>query len=696
MNFQTDVQRATCNGQRRSRSAPVVRCTLYVARSFLTLAAAAPAVTIAQTQPKDTVRLPEIVVTPTRVPTARASVATSVTVLTGRQLQERGITSVAEALREVAGASVSQPGSFGALASLFLRGGESDYTSVLVDGVPLNQPGGSVSLADLTTDNVERIEIVRGPASVLYGSDAVSGVVQIFTRRGRGPLRVEAAVESGRYQAVTPGAGAARGGPERTALRWETDVAGGNDGVGYAFSVSRNSTAGLYGATGFDNSYRNTAASGLLRAELDQRTDASLMVRYGDHTFHYPTDGAGRLSDANQYQHGKATTIGLEVGRFLVPGLEARVLLGSLSADGGIEDVADGPADTLGFFGYSSLATVERRRAEARANVYRSGGVLTVGAQIERQAERSFGESQSSFGSSTDRLDVRRRNQAVYAQVQGDPFGALSVNAGARLDHSETFGDFVTYRGGLVYRPALGLRLRGSAGTGFKEPTFYENFATGFVRGNPALEPEHSVSWELGVERSLANGRFTLAATYYDQRFRDLIDFTFAPPAADDPNYYNIAGALARGLELDLIAVPAAHLMLEGSYAYLETRVTDGGFDAGPGALLAPDSALLRRPGHAASGRIGYRMSQRVRVSAGVRHVGHRADIDYAEYPYERVRLPAVTTMSLSAEGDILAAADRTATLTLRVENLLDARYQEAANFPARGRTMWLGARARF
>lgn len=674
----------------------VVRCTWYVARSILILAAVGPAAVAAQSLPQDTIRLAEIVVTPTRVPTARASVAAAVTVLSGEQLRQRGITSVAEALRDVVGAAVVQPGSFGALASLFLRGGESDYTSVLVDGVPLNDPGGAVSLADLTTDDVERIEIVRGPASVLYGSDAVSGVVQIFTRRGRGPGRVETAVEAGRFQARTPGGGPAGGGPARTAWRWQADVAGGSDAVGYAFSASRNSTAGLYGTAGFDNSYHNTVASGLLRAAPDSRTDGSLTLRYADHAFHYPTDGAGRLVDANQFQHGTATTVGLDVGRFLLPGLEARLMLADHTTDGGIEDAPDGAADTVGFYAYSSSATVERRRAEARANLYGRSGVLTLGGHVERQSEQSFGESSSSFGNSADRLDVKRLNRAVYAQVQADPLAAVSVNAGVRWDRSDTFGHFVTYRGGVVYRPRAGLRVRAAAGTGFKEPTFYENFATGFVRGNPALGPEHSASWEVGVEQSLPAAGLKLSATYFSQRFRDLIDFTFAPPAPEDPNYFNIAGARARGLEVEVGATPAERFLVEGRYTYLDTRVTEGGFDAGPGALLARDSTLLRRPAHTVAGELGYRAFDRLRLSLGVRHVGRRADIDYADYPYQRVGLPAYTTVGFSAEGDVLRTVDRAATLTLRVENLLGADYQEAMNFPARGRTVWVGARARF
>ncbi len=665
--------------------------------SALVLLSAAPrAGVIAQSAPRDTVRLAEIVVTPTRIATPRASVAAAVTVLDGERLRERGITSVADALRDVVGASVVQPGSFGALASLFLRGGESDYASVLVDGVPLNDPGGAINLADLTTDNVDRIEIVRGPASVLYGSDAVSGVVQIFTRRGRGPTRVETAVETGRFDALTPGGAGAPSGPARTAERWRADVEGGTNAVGYSFSLSRSGTAGLYGAPGFDNSYHNTVAAGLLRAAPDARTDASLTVRYSDHLFHYPTDGAGRLVDANQFEHGTATALGFDVGRFLLPRLEARLMLADHTTDGGIEDAPDGAADTVGFYGYSSLATVERRRAEARANWYGSRRVLTLGGSVERQSQRSFSESLSSFGNSTDRLDVQRLNHAAYVQLQADPIGALSVNGGVRWDRSGTFGDFFTYRGGFVYRPAAGLRLRATVGTGFKEPTFYENFATGFVRGNPDLKPEHSTSWEVGLEQTLKAGGVQLAATYFSQRFRDLIDFTFAPPALEDPNYFNIAGAEARGVELEARAAPTERLLIEGRYTRLWTSVREGGFDSGPGALLALDSTLLRRPPHTVAGEARYAASGRARVALGVRYVGRRADLDYTGYPPGRVMLPAYSTVGVSAEGDVVRAGDRAMTLTLRVENLLDAAYQDAVNFPARRRTLWLGAKAKF
>lgn len=672
------------------------RFVLHVARLLPVLGIALPIEAMAQNQPRDTVQLPEVVVTPTGLPTPRGAVAAAVTVLNGSELARRGIATVGDALREVVGASVAQGGSFGALTSLFLRGGQSDYTKVLVDGVSLNDPGGAIDLAQIATENVDRIEIVRGPASVLYGSDAVSGVVQIFTRRGRGPARVDVAVEDGAYDGLTPGGLPAARGSRRSAVRWEAGVSGGGDATGYSLSVARSSTAGLYGTPVYDNAYARTVASGLLRATPDARTDASLTIRYSDHTFHYPTDGAGQLVDANAFAHATTTTVGLSVARFVLPRVETRLMLAEHLSDGGTDDQADGPADTVGYYASNTLATVERRRAEGRLNLYGAHGAVTVGGLVERESQQGVDQYFSSYGNSSDQVDVKRLGSAAYVELQGDPVPSVSVNGGVRLDRSDAFGTFVTYRGGAVYHLPAGLSLRGMLGTGFKEPTFYQNFATGYVRGNPALKPEHSVSWEVGLDQTLGRGRARLGATLFDQRFRDLIDYTGAPPGPSDPNYFNIAGAAASGLELSGQATPVPGLDLRAGYTLLHTRVTTAGFDQGPGALLVQDSALLRRPAHAGFAQLHYEPFGRADLTVGVRYVGRRADLDYATYPPQRVTLPAYATVGASAAVTVIQVADRRTTLSLRVDNLFDAAYEEILHFPARGRTVWLGARAVF
>src|SRR5438309_1397382 len=195
-------------------------------------------------QGPDTVMLNPVVVTATRFPRSAAGVPAAVTVLRGADLRAEGISTVFEALREVPGAAVVQTGSFGGQTSLFLRGGQSDYVKVLVDGVPVNQPGGSFDFANLTTDNVERIEVVRGPASVLYGSDAMTGVVQIFTRRTADAGSAEASFRGGTYGTLAADARAS----------------GGTETASYAVSVSRFESNGMHAV---NNRYYNTVFSGL-------------------------------------------------------------------------------------------------------------------------------------------------------------------------------------------------------------------------------------------------------------------------------------------------------------------------------------------------------------------------------------------------------------------------------------------------
>jgi vitamin B12 transporter len=616
-------------------------------------------------QPRDTVRLREIVVTATRLPTPIAAVANGVTVIRGETLREHGVTHLLEALRAVPGLAVVQTGSFGGLTSLFLRGGESDYVRVLVDGVPINQPGGPVDLANLSTDNVDRIEIVRGPTSVLYGSDAVTGVIQIFTRRGTGAAGLSASARSGTYRT--------------TAL--DASVVGGSEALGFSLGVSRFASDGAYA---FNNAYRNATASALLRARPDNRTDAQLTVRYNDSGFEIPTDFAGQVTDSNQFSAGEGTTVGLEVGRLVSSRVEARVLLTSHETNSRYENGPDSPAETDRF---TSRTWLSRRAADVRGNVHVGAGrVLTVGAVVEDERGRGRSLFQSTFGDAPDSSRNERANRAAYAQVLWGWGDRLALTSGVRVEDNEAFGTFTTYRAGLSYRVSGTTRLRAAMGRAFKEPTFYENFATGFDRGNANLSPERTGSWEAGVEQSLAGGRAQVAVTAFTQRFRDLIDYVSPAPGAQEPNFFNVAAANAAGVELEGSAFPAAGLGLGLTYTYLHTEVTDSGF--GGFGSFANGERLLRRPTHSGSVSADYRLARRGIVGARVIHVGARNDV-YA------TRLPDYTRVDASAQLDLVTpnGPQPGVTILLRVENLLDAAYQEVRRYPARRRTILAGVR---
>jgi vitamin B12 transporter len=636
-------------------------------------ALAAGAAPLAAQQPRDTVRLDPIVVTAARLPTPLASTASAVTVITGDELRSRGVGTVAEALRGVPGMDVVETGPFGGTTSLFLRGGESDYVRVLVDGVPLNTPGGSIDLATLTTADVARIEIVRGPASVLYGSDAVTGVVQVFTRSGRGALEWQAAAQGGSFGSRS----------------WDARVASGGDRAGFSLGWSRFADDGIYA---FNNGYRNDVVGGSLTLLPDARTSARVSARFTDDVYHYPTDGSGNVVYRNQYQTGRQVVASLDAGRFVTPRVEARLLLAGTEGTGRVDQEPNTPGDTLGFYAFRSFDRLSRRSADARVNLHAAqGAVVTAGAVLETEAERGNSLSLSQFGPSAGGMTVSRWNRATYVQVLTDPDRRLALTAGLRAERNQAFGRFLTYRAGLAYR-LRATKLRATLGTAFKEPSFFENYATGYVTGNPDLKPERATSWDAGVERELLGGRLVVAATWFAQRFRNLIQFTFAPPTPTSPNYYNVAAADASGLELEARVAPARALSLVAQYTYTRTAAADSGFD---GASFAEGRRLLRRPTHAgcvaATGRLGARGS----ASLSAYWVGDREDEDFAGAAPARVTLPAYLRVDLAGDVAVVRGTASRAwlVLTLKLENLFDSRYQQVLHFPSRRRAAYFGVR---
>lgn len=643
----------------------------------LLIAATAP---LAAQEPPDTFRLEELVVTATRTPLPRSAIAGAVTVIHRAELQARSIRFVGDALRDVAGISVVQAGSYGGLTAVFVRGGESDYVQVLVDGVQINDPGGVINVAHLTTADVERIEIVRGPVSVLYGSDAVAGVIHIFTRSGSGRPRVTAELSGGRGSKVGD-----RAQGTFDLIDWNAGVTGSLARLRYGFTASGTSTDGIYA---FNNDYDNTSVSGKLHYAAG-RTDATVSARYVDREFHYPTTGAGAIVDRNKYSAGELRTFGLEIGH-RIDRVELRGAIGTHRSADGEDNPRDEPADGLSV----SRSIVERRTADLRLNLHLPrNSVVTAGAEREWQEGRSSFHSESEFGPFDTASDDARDNTGWYAQLVTAPLVHTSVTLGGRIDDNDRFGTFHTYRAG-VSQQLRALKLHAALGTGFKEPTFYENFSTGFVRGDPALQPEESRSVEFGVELQRRGNRIQITA--FDQVFRNLIQYTATPPAPDQPNYHNVGEALARGAELSIVALLTHTLSAHAEYTYLHTKVTDEGF--GADRLFQAGEKLLRRPTHQASFTVDAALTPRIRAAATARYVGRRDDLDFTdpvEWQGKRVILPAFKTLDLALQHDLLTGA-HTVTGFIRAENVLNEQYEPVFNFPAHARVLRAGIRARY
>ncbi len=620
------------------------------ALSLALVACTAPLSLVGAQVARDTAHAPTIVVTATRTPLSIMRSPATVSVISGDELRREGIVSVVDALRHVPGLTVVQTGSYGGATSLFIRGGESKFAKVLVDGVAVNDAGGAFDFSSLSTDNLERIEIVRGPASVLYGSDAMAGVVQLFTRRGSGPPRIDLSARGGRY--ATYDADAA--------------IRGTDHGVDYSVSGARHSTDGIQL---FNSGFRQSVGSGTVGWH-GAGADARLTARFTDDNLHYPTDGSGQVVDSNATRRDDRLVLGFDGGLRLSSAATLQLALASSGIHAISDNQPDGPADTHGYY-YTTGDRSYRRSADLRINATLMQGLeLTTGAQTERQWQTSA--TQSNFGPSS--YSARRRSTGYYSQLL---YGADNYTAtlGGRFEHSQTFGDFFTYRAAANVNPFMATRVHASAGTSFREPTMLENFGGGFVIGDSTLSPEQAHSFDAGIEQSLEQWG-TISVTGFWNWFSNLIDYKYS---AKDPNYFNVAKTKTSGAELGWSVQLPGGFHGDASLTYLDARVVDPGKSTAATAAFAPGARLLRRPMQTMDLGAGYGTA-RGTFDVRVHRSGTREDVFFApDFSSKRVTLPAYVRTDVSGELPLTPESGRSMTLTARVENLFDVRYSEVA-----------------
>lgn len=647
---------------------PFIRFAL----TFIAVAAARQA----DAQTRDTTQqLGTVVVSASKVPRSTTTLSQAVTVISGDDLRARGITRVTDALREVPGASLVQSGSYGALTSLFLRGGESKYTKVLIDGVAVNAPGGSFDFSHLTTDNIERIEIVRGPASVLYGADAASGIVQIFTRRGVGDNRASLGARGGTYRSFDVDGAAS----------------GSSDRASFSAGAGHHSTDGVIP---FNNEYRNGTLSSAISLLPSASGDARLSARYTTAEFHYPTDFAGFPVDSNSYRVQHRLTIGLDAGRNLSARVQARLLAGANDVNDLSEDIAV-PFGSTAPEHTAFRSRGYRRNIEGRIAFFLPAQTtVTVGSTYEREHENSSSSSGRVGGplTQTGSFDATRHNVAYYSEVLGSFVERLSYTLSGRVDDNSDYRRFSTYRVGLNAGLLPGLRARASLSTAFNAPAFNQLRPTAFTSGNPDLRPERIRTAEIGFITSFDSAIVQFSGSYFAQRFSDLIQFVSGPPPTFIGSYANLTAATADGYEAELQLLHSAKWHGSASYTVVNPRVAavDDGYQ---GEDRVGDE-LIRRPTHSGGFSVGYSPHTGANFSVVATYVGSRPDIDFVQFPSPRVSLPAYTKVDLAAEYPLTRFSRSGLALSARIDNVFDRKYEEVLHFTTPRRTFFVGARA--
>jgi vitamin B12 transporter len=642
---------------------------------------------IASAQTRDTTTsLQPVVVTATRLPTPTSALSQPVTVLNGDELRARGVQTVADALREAPGATVTQSGSTGGVTSMFLRGGESRYTKVLVDGTPINCVGGIQFLENLSLDNVERIEIVYGPASALYGADAMSGVVQIFTRHGTGPATLDADVRAGTY-----------GSRDGTA-----SLRGGSARADYSLGGGWHHTDGV---AAFNNQYNNGDLSGALRLRPGAESEIAITTRYSGSVYHFPTDFTGAVNDSNSYTREHRLVASVDASRAITNDVRLRLIGGDNEIHGLSEDTQASGIAATPFTKTSAPTDGYRRFVEARIeSAIGRLGMLTAGTQYQAEEERSeslartYATAPASVAPIvTPGSDDQRITRGYYVALQGTPVSRLAYDLSARRDDHSDFHDVTTYHAGASVLMWRGGRLRASYGTGFNAPAFYETQGSAYNAANPALQPEQSHSLDVGIVQTALDGRVRASVGAFDQRFSDQIQYvagvSSGPPdyIPITPSYYtNLTQARSKGFQGEVDA--ALPLGFTGSASYTQTIAQV--YSVPPGyAGAQPGDALLRRPSHSGTATLFYSQSAAWSVGASADYVGKRADMDFSQFPSPTVTLAPYVKLGLSASLRVFRTHRTSVALTAHIDNALDRKYQDVFNFPAPGRTVLVGAR---
>lgn len=624
-------------------------------------------------QETDTTRLETVVVSASKTPKPASALSQPVTVISGEDLRARGVVRVSDALREVPGVSMVQTGSFGAVTSMFLRGGESRYTKVLIDGVPVNAPGGFFDFSHLTADNIDRIEIVRGPSSVLHGADAVTGTVQIFTRKGTGPRRLSVAARGGTYQSYDVNA----------------DASGGNARGAFSFGAASHSTDGILP---FNNQYENGTLSSLIRLGQGVKGDATVAARYTAAEFHYPTDFVGQPVDSNAYRVQHRLTVSLDAGRNFGSAVQTRFLAGTNDVSDLTEDIAVPFGGTIPQHS-AFRSRGYRRNAEGRVTFFvPAGATLTVGGAYEREHEKSSNATGDVGGPSTptDSFDASRRNAAYYSELLGTVTSRLSYTLSARVDDNSDYDRFTTYRVGANMAILPRVRVRASLSTAFNAPAFNQLRPTLYTTGSPDLGPEKIRSREIGFVATLSES-LRLSGGYFNQRFAELIQYVSGGPPTFKGSYANLTSATSNGYEAEFEVKLRSGWRGTASYTVVNPKVEEVSAEY-LGADRAGD-ALIRRPSHSGSVVAGFTALSGISLSASIAFVGKRPDLDFAQFPSSRVTLGSYTKTDLSIEYPLAPAERGGIAFNARVENLFDKRYEDVLHFAAPGRVVFLGAR---
>ncbi|HWB51456.1 MAG TPA: TonB-dependent receptor [Stellaceae bacterium] len=642
------------------RVAALCRWSVRLSAVFIVLGSTVPA-RADDASPPGPLALPPVVVSgATFLPTPEDQLGSSVTVITSRDIQAKQQRTLPEVLFDVPGLNVVQTGSPGGQTSVFIRGTNSNHTKVLIDGIDVSDPSSpnnAFDFSQILASDIEQVEVLRGPQSGLYGSDAIGGVVNIITKTGSGPPRVHGMIEGGSFNTFNQSAG----------------LSGSLDRFTYNFDVFHFHTGetqvtpsslvvpGRPLNTDYDD---NKTFSGKVGARLTDNFDVGAVVRYADTFLQSTSDDflGPEAIPSNSINHDLFTR-----------GFAHLVLFdGVFDQTLGVgythyhRNFLDPNPGTLAFGNDPSTSNGARTKLDWKGTVkLMPGEGLVLG--VEHQIDHA---------SDTTPVDAQITNDAGFIELQSNPVDRLFNAINVRYDGNSAYGGHATFREAPSYLiPETGTRLKGSVGTGFKAPSLdelYESFpAFGFF-ANPNLKPETSLGYDFGFEQSLWNKQVEFGSTFFRNDIDNLIQSTAT-------SYENIGHATAYGAENFVAYSPWDTLTFRADYTY--TLANDE----------VTHTELLRRPKHKASLNAKWQATDALSFTATTVYTGEWADLNRSG-SQTGLRSTPYTLINLAGNYDF----GNGLSFFTRINNLLDRRYEDPIGFQHQGFGVFAGVRVAF
>jgi vitamin B12 transporter len=636
--------------------------------------------TIARAQTAPITMSETVVVTATGKEEPVSQVGASISVLTTEQIEQRHALSLIDLLRTVPGVAAVRTGGVGSLTSLWTRGGESTYNKVLLDGMPLNEPGGSFNFASLSPENIERIEVLRGAHSALFGSDAMSSVIQIFTKRpATDKPQLNLSVDAGNYSTTHVAAGV---GAKARKLEYslfgshlETDNREPNNDNQTTTTSGMLSRALQSGGTARFIGRGEWARTGVPGPTAFGRADMDAFFKHSDGDVR-----AGWTQPLNPHVVQDASysyTLTHQRSTNLLADPPYTPTFGDL--------VATYPSSD---YLYDSGTELQRHHVDYRVDAVIAANQTLTGA-FAYDGERGL---LTDYRSTAAPQRPSRNNTGTTVQYEATS-SRLSLLGGVRFENNGSFGFYAAPRvsASWLIRPGGhdtgATRLRGSVGLGIKEPTFLQSYSPNpGYQGNPDLKPERSRGFDLAIEQRFAGNRAGIEATYFANHFDDLISLGPYDPVTFNSQYMNIGKTRAAGLELAGDAAANAHVQFHAAYTFLDSKVVQS---TSSSPIFAAGQDLYRRPRHSGSGQVAF-IRNRLTATLGAVIVGESVDTDF--------NFPTISKneghTAWNAGGEFSFA--RKATGFITIDNLFNSDYMEPLGYPALGTTFRVGVKATF